>query len=132
MRKKDRVRLFGYYLKNKLKIKTLCGRVCVCVGQGRSGFNLAEGQLYLLTYVNEYRGGSWAKTRTQAHTLNQFHVAAPEFLCGREKRDVAKSGEYLLPYYAPCIICGISESFWSWEVGLFPRPRLLLLLLLFV
>ena len=24
-------------------------------------FNLVEGQLYLLTYVNEYRGGPWAK-----------------------------------------------------------------------
>lgn len=24
-------------------------------------FNLVEGQLYLLTYVNEYRGGPWAE-----------------------------------------------------------------------
>lgn len=43
-------------------------------------FNLVEGQLYFLTYVNEYRGGPWAKK----HTLNQFHIAAPEFLRGRK------------------------------------------------
>lgn len=71
-------------------------------------FNLVEGQLYLLTYANECRGGPWAK-----NTLNQFHVAAPEFLRGREKRDVARSGEYLTAALcASCIICGISETFW--------------------
>lgn len=45
----------------------------------------------------------------QKHSLNQFHIGASEFLCWKEKRDVAKSGEYLQAY-APCIICGISES----------------------
>ena len=46
------------------------------------------------------------------NTLNQFHIAAPEFLRGRKKRDVAKSGEYLQPYvpYPPlCLMCGISD-----------------------
>lgn len=69
-------------------------------------FNLVEGQLYLLTYVNEYRGGPLAKTHTES--VSHCSSGVPEW---KEKRDVAKSGEYLQPY-APCIICGIYESFW--------------------
>lgn len=68
-------------------------------------FNLVEGQLYLLTYVNEYRGGPLAKTHTDS--VSHCSSGVPEW---KEKRDVAKSGEYLQPY-APCIICGIYESF---------------------
>lgn len=91
-----------YFLKKKL-----CS--CVC----RSSwvkvevyFNLAEGQLYLLTYVNEYRGGPWAKTHTES--VSHCSAGVPAW---KEKRDVAKSGEYLQPC-APCVICGICESFW--------------------
>lgn len=48
-----------------------------------------EGQLYLLTYGNESRGGAWRAED------DQFHIAALEFLRPwKEKRDVAKSGEY--------------------------------------
>lgn len=71
-------------------------------------FNLAEGQLYLLTYVNEYRGGPCAK-HTHTHTESVSHCSSgvPAW---KEKRDVAKSGEYLQPY-APRVISGISETF---------------------
>lgn len=56
-------------------------RPCASTRLGQElSFNLVKGQLYLLTYVNEYRGGPWAKK----HTLNQFHIAAPEFLRGRK------------------------------------------------
>lgn len=39
--------------------------------------NLVEGQLYLLTYVNEYRGGPSAKKKKKhAHTESVSHCSA--------------------------------------------------------